>query len=75
MAKIDLKTFVKTYGEIHASGGTVSDVAETVGMSPSKVSQTSGKLRKMGVNMPRFRRGQKTVELTADAISELNALL
>ena len=73
--KVDLRNFVKVYGETHAAGGTVSEVAEITGLKASQVSQLSGKLRKQGVNMPLFARGRRTMFLTDSAISELNDLL
>ncbi len=75
MAKIDLRNFVKTYGEVHANGGTVSEVAELTGLKPSQVSQLSGKLRIQGVAMPKFARGRRTMVLTDAAVDELNGLL
>ena len=73
--KVDLRNFVKVYGETHAAGGTVSEVAEITGLKASQVSQLSGKLRKWGINMPLFARGRRTMVLTDSVIAELNDLL
>ncbi len=72
---IDLKAFVGTYVEVHTSGGCVTDVATQTGMTPQGVSQLSGKLRKLGVKLPPFKKGRRSMVLDTSLVAELNGLL
>ncbi len=72
---IDLKAFVSTYISVHTRGGCVADVATAMELTPSGVSQLSGKLRKMGVKLPPFQRGRRSMVLSTSEVADLNGLL
>jgi transposase len=69
-ATYDLELFLKTFREVHASGGEVQAVADLLGMSKVKVGQIAAQQRAKGVDLPAFRRGRKPGQKNAPKTPE-----
>jgi hypothetical protein len=71
---VDLRTFLTTLVEVHKDGGTLSMVAEQLGITPAAVSSRIKSLKDKGVNnLPEFERarGVNIANEASDILSEL----
>lgn len=71
---VDLRTFLTTLVEVHKDGGTLSMVAEQLGITPAAVSSRIKTLREKGVKgLPEFERA-RGVNIAAEAADILDEL-
>ncbi len=67
---VSRKDFVIAYRDVIRNGGTKADLAAKIGQTVSTVSARASELRGLGVDLPKFSRAKKQVN-----IEELNAIL
>jgi DNA-binding transcriptional LysR family regulator len=70
---VGLREFLTTLVEVHGEGGTLSAVAEQLGITPAAVSSRVKSLRDKGVTLPEFDRSRSStlVEDARNILSEL----
>lgn len=70
---VGLRDFLVALVEVHNDGGTLTMVAEQLGITPAAVSSRVKSLRDKGVSLPMFERGRSStlVEDARNILSEL----
>ncbi len=64
--------FVRTWVEVHKSGGTLDDVSTKLAMNKNSVQARANTYKKKGINLPKLSRATRTKRIDVD---ELNALI
>jgi DNA-binding transcriptional LysR family regulator len=70
---VGLRDFLVTLVEVHNEGGTLTAVAEQLGVTPAAVSSRVKSLRDKGVKLPEFERSRSS-NIVADARDILSEL-
>lgn len=55
-SRVDMETFIKTLVAVHASGGTIEDVADKLGLEVESVQARASSYRSDGIPLPNFRK-------------------
>jgi DNA-binding transcriptional LysR family regulator len=70
---VNLRDFLTTLVEVHGEGGSLTMVAEQLGITPAAVSSRVKSLREKGVKLPEFERSRSSnlVEDARNILAEL----